>query len=126
MNDLRRLQPVSFAEYESNYLIHRTTERLLQIAIEDCLDIGKHIIAEAAFRAPDDNQDIFVVLHDEGLIPKKLLTRLIDMAKFRKLVVHDYVRIDNAIVYGILKRRLVDFEAYAHAIQKYLTQFHQT
>jgi uncharacterized protein YutE (UPF0331/DUF86 family) len=98
----------------------------LQIAIEDCLDIGKHIIAEEAFRVPKDNQDIFVVLYDEGIIPKRLLTRLIDMAKFRNLVVHDYVRIDNAIVYGILNRRLVDFEAYARAIQKYLMQLTQT
>lgn len=122
LNDLRKLQPASFAEYNHNYLIHRTAERLLQIAIEDCLDIGKHLIAEEGFRAPSDNRDVFIILHEEQVVSSALLPNLIDMAKFRNVIVHDYVRIDNSIVYGILKRRLGDFEAFAEAIIRYLEQ----
>ena len=33
---------------------------------------------------------------------------------------HDYARIDNAVVFGILKRRLGDFNAFAQAIVRYL------
>ncbi|WP_448595364.1 HepT-like ribonuclease domain-containing protein [Thermoflexus hugenholtzii] len=33
---------------------------------------------------------------------------------------HDYVRVDDAIVYGILKKHLGDFEAFARAVTAYL------
>jgi len=43
-----------------------------------------------------------------------------EMARFRNLIVHDYAKIDNARVYGILKKRLGDFGAFAEAIRAYL------
>ena len=42
------------------------------------------------------------------------------MAQFRNLIVHDYARIDNQVVFGILKRRLGDLDAFAQAIVRYL------
>lgn len=118
--DLRQLQNVDFKTYVENKLVRRTVERTLHLAVEACLDIGQHIIAQEGFRRPADNQDVFVVLAEEGIVSDELLPSLISMAKFRNLIVHDYARIDNAIVFGILKRRLDDFDAYARAIVDYL------
>jgi uncharacterized protein YutE (UPF0331/DUF86 family) len=101
-------------------VIRRATERTLQISIEACLDIGKHIIAEDRYRFPVDNKDVFSVLMEQGIISSALLPSLMDMARFRNLVVHDYGRIDDAIVYNILKRKLDDLEAYTQAINEYL------
>ena len=42
------------------------------------------------------------------------------MAGFRNLIVHDYAKIDDAIVYGILMKRLGDFDAFADAVRVYL------
>lgn len=42
------------------------------------------------------------------------------MVRFRNLIVHDYARVDDAKVYGILKKRLTDFDAYARAVVAYL------
>jgi uncharacterized protein YutE (UPF0331/DUF86 family) len=53
-------------------------------------------------------------------VSEELSTTLLDMARFRNLIVHDYARIDDAQVYGILKKRLGDFDAFARAIQTYL------
>jgi uncharacterized protein YutE (UPF0331/DUF86 family) len=118
--DLRQLQGVDFKTYVENKLVRRTVERTLHLAVEACLDIGQHIIAQEGFRRPADNQDVFTVLAEERIVSGELLPSLIAMAKFRNLIVHDYARIDNAIVFGILKRRLSDFDAYARAIVNYL------
>lgn len=112
----------NFREYDRNFLIHKATERLLQTAIEACLDIGKHIIAQERFRFPQDNQDVFTILSEEGIVSQALCPRLCDMARFRNLLVHEYAKIDNAIVYGILKKRLGDFDAFARVIVEYLEQ----
>lgn len=62
---------------------------------------------------------MFQVLYEEGVISEGLLPVLTDMARFRNWIVHDYARIDDARVYGMLKNRLDDFGTYARAIAAY-------
>ena len=45
---------------------------------------------------------------------------LAKMAKFRNIVVHNYEKIDPAIVVGILRNNLEDFETFKKAIIAYL------
>lgn len=47
------------------------------------------------------------------------------MAGFRNVLVHNYADLDNAIVYGALKKRLGDFDEYARAIVTYLECQHE-
>ena len=120
VKDLRELQDVDLTTYTENKLIHRTVERTLHLAVEACLDIGQHIIVQEGFRTPEDNKDVFTVLGEEDILPRELLPDLINMARFRNLIVHNYAHIDNSVVFGILKRRLGDFDAFAQAIVRYL------
>lgn len=92
------------------------------MAIEVCLDIGRRIIAVEGLRHPEENREVFVVLYEAGILPGDLLPVLINMARFRNLIVHDYARVDDSQVYAILKQHLHDFEAYARAIAQYLEQ----
>ncbi|MFQ6058693.1 MAG: DUF86 domain-containing protein [Anaerolineae bacterium] len=117
-----REQATSFQAYLDNKMLRRAVERTLQIAAEACLDIGRRLIALEGFRYPEDNKDVFQILREEGVVPQKLLPALVDMARFRNLVVHDYAELDDAKVYGILTRNLGDFDAYARAIADYLTR----
>ena len=110
----------SFREYVENVRLKKAIERSLQVAVEACLDIGRRLIALEGFRYPEDNRDVFQVLYEEGVVPEDLLPALVDMARFRNLIVHNYARVDDAKVYGILKKRLTDFDAYARAIAAYL------
>ncbi|MBI1921462.1 MAG: DUF86 domain-containing protein [Geobacter sp.] len=116
LNDLESVQDVGFDEYKSAKQVRRFVERTLQIAIEACLDLGNHIIADEGLREPEDNKDVFKVLAEAGIIDAKLLGSLQPMASFRNLIVHDYGKIDDEIVFGILKRRLEDFREYSKRI----------
>lgn len=122
IGDLQELQSVSFEEYRENKLIRKAVERTLHTAIEACLDIGHHIVASERFRSPEDSKDVFVVLGEEEIVPRDLVSRLVNMTGFRNLLVHEYARIDNAVVYSILKRRLGDFDEFAQAVVAYLGQ----
>ncbi len=116
----------SFQEYLENTRLRKAVERSLQVAVEICLDIGRRLISLEGFRYPDDNQDVFKVLAEEGVLSADLLLTLQEMARFRNLIVHDYARIDDARVYGILKNRLGDFDAFAEAIRAYLARDDET
>ncbi|MBI5015813.1 MAG: DUF86 domain-containing protein [Deltaproteobacteria bacterium] len=45
---------------------------------------------------------------------------LLKMASFRNLFVHAYGTIDDALVLGVVQRRLGDLEQFAAAILRYL------
>lgn len=91
-------------------------ERTLHLAVEACLDIGQHIIAQEGYRTPRSNREVFEVLREEGIVSAELLTRLTAMAGFRNLIVRDYAHIDDAAVFGIFKNRLGDFNTFARAV----------
>jgi uncharacterized protein YutE (UPF0331/DUF86 family) len=120
VTDLKTLQRINFDEYLANHILRGYVERALQVSVQICLDISAHLIAESGWRQPEDNKDIFVVLAEEEIIPRDLLPALMQMAGFRNLIVHDYARVDDALVYGILKRHLTDFERFAASISRFL------
>ncbi len=121
LQDLRQAQGVTWEEFAGNKMLRRYVERTLQLAIECCLDIGSHIISDERLREPEDNKDVFAVLAENLVIPEAGLTELKKMAQFRNLIVHAYARIDPAIVYDALRKRLSDLDGFALAIKRYLT-----
>lgn len=116
-------QANSFKAYLEDTLLRRAVERTLQIAVEACLDIGRRLISLEGFRYPEDNKDVFQVLIEEKIVSKTLSYHLLDMARFRNLMVHDYAKVDDAKVYGILKKRIGDFDQYARAIVLYFEKY---
>ena len=58
------------------------------------------MIAIEGFRYAEDNQDVFRVLAAEQIVSQQLLDSLLNIARFRNLIVHDYAKIDDVKVYG--------------------------
>lgn len=111
---LKRLEKLaqsldSFEAYQSSPDAKDIAERNLQVAIEACLDIGKIVISNRQLKEPGDNRTVFVVLAEEKLISQESLRFLVPMAGTRNILVHGYDRVDDALIYGILKKHLNDF-----------------
>jgi len=117
---LAEIQKVNRRSFLRDYHFYGLAERYLQLAIEVLLDVGKLIIVAEDLRRPEDNQDIFSVLHDAKMLPLKLTERLLGIANFRNILVHDYEKIDRQIVYQKLKHNLTDFKEFKKAILRYL------
>lgn len=121
--DLEEQQHLSLAQLRDNKLLRRYVERTLHLAVEACLGIGSHLIADLRLREPEDYKDIMVVLTENGILPKEKLEQYKKMAQFRNVIVHDYARVDPEILIGILKKNLGDLTLFAQTIQnKYLPQ----
>ena len=102
----------SFEEYLSSQDNIDIAERNIHVAIEACMDIGKIIIANKNLKEPVDNKGIFAVLAEAGIINQKSLGFLMPMAGTRNILVHGYDRIDSALIYGIIKKHLQDFDEF--------------
>lgn len=86
------------------------------VAIETCIDAGNHIIASEGLRAPSDYSDVFAVLSEAGFVPAELAPRRALMARFRNLLVHEYLAVEDERVAEVLRSSLRDLEAFKSSI----------
>lgn len=108
----------SFNEYQASLDAKDIAERNLQVAIEACLDIGKIIISAKKLNEPKDNKGIFVVLAEGGIISHKSLDFLLPMAGARNILVHGYDKVDDGLIYGVIKSHLDDFANFLREIKE--------
>lgn len=113
------LEDLSEADYENFVRDVRNvlaTKHALQESIEACLDIGNHLISRKGFRRPDDYKGIFTVLEEERILSPDLAKNLVEMAKFRNLLVHMYGDVDNRRIFSILQKNLHDFRRFIRTV----------
>ncbi len=89
---IEELRPQGFESFSKSFRDVQAAKHSLQEAIEACLDIGNHIIAEKGFRRAEDYKDIFRVLEEEKIIDSGLSSKLQEMAQFRNLLVHSIAK----------------------------------
>jgi uncharacterized protein YutE (UPF0331/DUF86 family) len=107
-------------DYIGDWKTQRIVERTLHMMIETCTDIAGHLVSDRGMRVPTGYADTFRVLMENKIISPELCGSMEKMAKFRNIVVHQYERVDAAIVIAILTRYLDDFERYKEKILVYL------
>ena len=113
---LESVQMHEQARFVKDPYIYGASERFLHLAIECVIDISNHIISDMRYRKPESNRDIFVILHENEVISSDLMERLSDMASFRNILVHDYIKLDRDIVFDVIKNHLDDFRPVARII----------
>jgi uncharacterized protein YutE (UPF0331/DUF86 family)/predicted nucleotidyltransferase len=121
--DMRVLQQKIAAkkdEYLASRDLQAIVERRLQTAAEGCITVGNHLLARLGLRAPQDYADVFQVLGDSGVLPRDLVRQMMDMARFRNLLVHVYWAIDHERVYDALQARLSTLEVFVQTVARWL------
>jgi uncharacterized protein YutE (UPF0331/DUF86 family) len=124
LGDLRtqidEFRGMTMRQYAADWKAQRVVERTLQMMIEICLDVANHIISGKGCRRPLGYADHFTVLNEHGILNPRLCARLEKMARFRNLIVHNYDKIESALVIGLLKKHLSDFDDFKSAIVDFI------
>jgi uncharacterized protein YutE (UPF0331/DUF86 family) len=94
----------------------------LQRAVQLCVDLAAHVIADTDAKAPSTMADNFTSLKETNVITPALADRMIKAVGFRNIAVHSYQTIDWNIVYQICTRHLDDFRKFAKAIAQQLAK----
>lgn len=98
------LQRIDKTEYMNNWKVYDLVDRKLHLLLETFLSIGDMIISEFKLRKPDTYGDIRKKLYENKIIDFELCVNLIDLAKFRNVLVHEYLNLDRERVYEHLQR----------------------
>ena len=120
LSHLKKLQKYPREKFLANWEIYDLADRKLHLVIENVLNIGEMIISEFGFRKPDRYSEIPQILSENKVIPKKLEKSLVDLAKFRNVLVHEYVNLDHKKVYQKLKKTPKIIEEFIQVIKEYV------
>ena len=120
LRKLRSLSKLSEDEFLSHYEKIDTAKYNFIVAIEAIIDICNRIISKRKLGFPQDYSDVIKLMSQQGVLEGDLVGRLLEMVKFKNMLVHLYWKIENDRLYKYLKENLGDFEAFKEAIRKYL------
>lgn len=96
---LKEYSNLSKEEFLNSPLIVRDTKYCFIIASQASIDICYHLTAKLLKKVPKDYSNCFELLKELKVFNQKTLRNLAIMAKFRNLLVHHYVKVDDSKVY---------------------------
>ena len=84
----------------------------LFVALQACLDLAAHWLADEGWEVPQRYPDFFVALAEHGVLPRDLATRLAAASGLRNLVAHQYGVLDWTRIHAIASFELQDLERF--------------
>ncbi len=121
LSHLDELQKHPIDEFISDWRIFSLVDRQLHLTLESFLTIGEMIIAEFAFDKPDTYADIPRILFENKVISKRLNDQLIDLARFRNVLVHDYLSLDHEKVYQHIQKDPKIIREFIKEVKKFVS-----
>ena len=91
----------------------------LERAVQLCVDIAAHAIAECEGRPPQTMAEGFIRLHEEGIISRKVAGQMQKTVGFRNIAVHEYQILNWNAVFAIITKHLDDFQIFAQEVMQW-------
>jgi len=117
LTKLEQITPDNFEAYNKDWKVQMAAERLLQILIEIIIDTADRLIALKNWGPTVSSSESIRLMALKKVISSE--EPYLKMVKFRNFIVHDYERVDNAIVYAILTKSLDDIRRFRDEILDY-------
>ena len=120
LEDLQDVVRLGWEHYRKTRKTRKLAERCLQEAIEAASDINSHFLVEGGHGAPEDYFAGFIKSGEAKIIPETLAEKLAPCSGVRNRIVHEYDKLDHALIYKSIQNALALFPKYVSAIEKKL------
>src|SRR5947209_20289246 len=87
---IREVLPASAEALRADRTAREIVVLNLFVAIQECLALATHWLADARWSVPGSYGDVFLALADHGVINRELAGRMVAAAGFRNLGGHQY------------------------------------
>lgn len=114
---------LSLEEYKKNKLIKRAIERTIQLIVECATDINNMLLKSMGSQAAVDYFNSFIDLSEKGILEMDFALQIAPSTGLRNIIVHEYQKIDDAIVYNSIAKTLDSYLQYVKIVNRYLECF---
>lgn len=109
--------PDEIDEFKLLGLVKDGIYKRLEFCIQNIIDIFSMIYSSLHLGVPQSIDDVFAELVHKKIFSKEIISLVQEMKGLRNILIR-YGKINEEIVYGLLKERLDDFERIIAAIEK--------
>jgi len=121
LNELECLLRVPLEAFVRDLTAVRAAERNFQLAVDLASDINAQILMERGGKTPDTYRESFAGLEKEGILSGDLARRLMESAKVRNILVHEYdFEEDYEKFYHAAQASVPAYREYTKAIYDYI------
>jgi uncharacterized protein YutE (UPF0331/DUF86 family) len=117
---IRDVLPPSVSDFERDRTMREIVILNLFVALQDCVALAAHWLADAGLDVPASYREVFLALAERGDLERPLAERLAAAAGFRNLIAHQYGVLDPARVHAIAANELGDLLAFCSALGRAL------
>jgi len=118
--ELQKLQGRSENDLRKDVAFCWSVEHGLQIAIQNVIDIGAHILSSDLKNEWNDYTEVIDKMGQHKMIPEKFSQKIRGFASLRNVIVHRYLDVNLSIIHDVLENHLDNFRQFIGYIEKYL------
>ena len=119
LGELRSIVPDSLEEY-LKVEKRRACERLVQVSVEALIVVCALLVTGLRLGLPGEEDDLFEKLAARGVVSRPMADTLRRMKGLRNVLVHEYGRVNDALVFETVRTRLDDFSAFKREVLAFL------
>ena len=108
---------------ETNYTRQDSIILNIQRACEAALDMAAHVVRVKQLGVPQTSREVFALLAGHNVIPDELSETLQKMVGFRNISVHDYTKLNLAIIRKIITVHLKDLQEFVSLTNSMAEEF---
>lgn len=112
-------KPFSAEDLRVNFDLQDIISINLERAVQTCVDIAAHLLAEKNGPSPTTMADSFIYLAQEKVISENISKSLVKSVGLRNLLVHEYSKIDWDIVASVANEHLDTFRDFSREILEF-------
>ena len=117
---LEEYKRISQEDFLKDKTINGATIHYLVLGIEIIIDTGNHILVEIFHEHTNSYEEIILKLGETKVIPENFAKDNADMAKFRNLLIHEYIKVDMKQIYENLQKAPDTFRKFAEHYLEFL------
>jgi len=110
--------PASAEAFASDRTSREVVVLNLFVALQDCVALAAHWLADRGVDVPVGYREIFLALANDGVLDAGLAQRLAAASGFRNLIAHQYGVLDSARIYEIATSNLDDLLSFCEVLAR--------
>ncbi len=115
---IRAMLPADPADLKANRTAREVVVLNLFVALQECLSLASHWLADEGWEVPSAYGQVFLVLGEHGVIDSALASRLAAVAGLCNLIAHRYGALDYERIHAIASNDLDDLLAFCEALAR--------
>jgi uncharacterized protein YutE (UPF0331/DUF86 family) len=113
---IRAVLPADAAAFESDRTAREVVVLNLFVALQECVSLAAHWLADRGADVPGAYRDLFLALASDGVLDASLAQRLAASSGLRNLVAHQYGALDFRRIHEIASSNLDHLLRYCEAL----------